>query len=301
MRMSPIPVIVNTNSGFGQSPQDLEAIAGELREAGIESRIVEAKDGEEIGDLARKEVKASVPVLVAAGGDGTISAVAEAVRGTDTVLGVLPLGTRNHFAKDLGIPVDRREAIRVIAEGHRKAIDVGEVNGHVFINNSSLGLYPDLVHTREARSRKLRHGRRSALTWAVLAAMRRTPLLRLTLRLEGEERHCRSPFVFLGNNEYDMQGFHIGTRARLDGGFLSIYTTTRSRFGALFGLALRALFKRLNQAADFSILRARQVRVESREPRMLVATDGEIHMLETPLDYLIVPRSLNVLVPPGAE
>jgi len=98
-----------------------------------------------------------------------------------------------------------------------------------------------------------------------------------------------------------MQGFHIGTRARLDGGFLSIYTTTRSRFGALFGLALRALFKRLDQAADFSILRARQVRVESRQPRMLVATDGEIRMLETPLDYLIVPRSLNVLVPPGAE
>jgi diacylglycerol kinase family enzyme len=299
--MPSIPVIVNTTSGTGHSPEDLEAIAGELREAGIEARIVEAKSGEEIGDLAREELKGPAPVVVAAGGDGTVSAVADAVRGTDTALGVLPLGTRNHFAKDLGIPVDRREAIRVIAEGHRKAVDVGEVNGHVFINNSSLGLYPDLVRDREKRSHRLRHGRRAAMIWTVLAGMRRTPLLGVTLRAEGEERRCRSPFVFLGNNEYEMQGFQIGTRARLDGGFLSIYTTTRSRFAALFGLALRALFKRLDQAADFSILRARQVRVESRQPRLLVATDGEIRMLETPLDYTIVPRSLNVLVPARTE
>ena len=97
-----------------------------------------------------------------------------------------------------------------------------------------------------------------------------------------------------------MEGFHIGTRAGFDDGVLSIYTTTRSTFGGLLGLAFRALFKRLDQTADFSSLHARQVRIESRKPRLLVATDGEIRMLETPLDYRIVPRSLNVLVPAAA-
>ena len=184
--MPSIAVIVNTTSGTGHSPQDLEALGSELRDAGIEARVLAAKSGQQIGEFARAELKGSTPVVVAAGGDGTISSVAQAVRGTETVLGVLPLGTRNHFAKDLGIPVDRREAIRVIAEGQRKAIDVGEVNGHVFINNSSLGLYPDLVHNREKQSRRLRHGRRSAMLWAVLASMRRTPLLNLALQLDGE-------------------------------------------------------------------------------------------------------------------
>jgi 3',5'-cyclic AMP phosphodiesterase CpdA len=142
-------------------------------------------------------------------------------------------------------------------------------------------LYPDVVHEREKRSRRLRHGRRSAMLWAVLATLRRTPLLNLSLQLDGKERRCVSPFVFIGNNEYDMEGFHIGTRAGFDDGVLSIYMTTRSTVRGLIGLAFRALFKRLDQAADFSSLHAREVRIESRKPRLLVATDGEIRMLET--------------------
>jgi diacylglycerol kinase family enzyme len=207
------------------------------------------------------------------------------------------MGTLNHFAKDLGIPLDIAAAVRTIARGRRAAVDVGEVNGTGFLNNSSLGLYPDIVRERERQQRRFRRSKRSAMVWATLAALDRSRLLELRLQLDDREHACRAPFVFVGNNEYIMEGFDIGARARLDAGRLSIYTTRRCHVGGLIILALRALFGRLRQADDFMAFRASTLRVESRHPRLLVATDGEIHLMETPLDYRIVPRSLNVIVP----
>jgi diacylglycerol kinase family enzyme len=292
-----VPVIVNTTSGTGHSDAALESLAAQLREADIEPRILAAADGPAITALARQAMTRRPPIVVAAGGDGTLSAVAAVLRGTQTAMGVLPLGTRNHFAKDLRIPIDRLAAIRVIASGAPQAIDVGEVNGFSFLNNSSLGLYADAVRDVRLRARKLRRSRRATLIWAFLAAMRRAPLLHARLRLDGAERDCRSPFVFIGNNEYAMEGFNIGTRASLDGGCLSVYTTSRHTFGGLFRLALRAIFGRLHQAEDFSMTCVREVRVESRHAHLLVATDGEIRRMATPLEYRVVPKSLRVMAP----
>jgi YegS/Rv2252/BmrU family lipid kinase len=293
-----VPVIVNTTSGTGHSPEDLDRLAAAFREAGLEARILEGR-GKQLADVAREAVKEGPPVVVAAGGDGTMSAVAEAVRGTETAMGVLPMGTLNHFAKDLGIPLDARDAIGVIAAGRRVAVDIGEVNGVAFINNSSLGLYTDIVRHRRRR-RRLQHSRRAAMIWAVLAAMRRAPLLHLLLRVEDRDHDCRGPFVFVGNNQYEMQGFNIGTRSRLDEGVLSIYTTSRDSFGSLVMLALRALFGRLRQADDFSQLRARELRVESRREQIVVALDGELRVMQTPLQYVVLPRALQVIVPQPA-
>src|SRR5258706_3028152 len=293
----PIPVIVNAASGAGHSDADLERLRGLFREAGLEARILVAGNGVEIHALAREAMQGRHGVVVAEGGDGTSSAVADAVRGTDTALGVIALGTANHFPRDLGIPVDAAEAVRVIAAGHRTAIDVGEVNGISFVNNSSLGLYPGIVRERVQLQRRLRRGKRSAMIWAILAVLRRAPLLHLHVRLGDREGELRSPFVFIGNNEYTMEGFDIGSRERLDGGILSVYTTARSTARGLFALAMRALFGRLRQAKDFTALQARAMRIESTHEHLLVATDGEVRRMKTPLDYVIVPRSLQVLVP----
>src|SRR5207249_1483105 len=127
-------------SGAGHSHADFEKLRALFRDAGLEARILVAGNGGEIHALAEEAMRDRPAVIVAAGGDGTLSAVADAVRGTDTALGLIPLGTANHFPRDLGIPVDTAEAVRIIADGHRATIDVGEVNGVSFVNNSSLGL-----------------------------------------------------------------------------------------------------------------------------------------------------------------
>jgi diacylglycerol kinase family enzyme len=294
-----VPVILNGRAG-GRSA-DAEALGAAFHGAGLVARINTFARGEEIRKLARRALRERPPVLVAAGGDGTVSAVADLVRGSGTALGVIPVGTLNHFARDLGIPLDPAEAARVIAAGRRVGVDVGEVNGRAFINNASLGLYADLVRKRKRQQRHLRRSKRMAMLWAALEVLERSRLL--DLRLELEERvhdrvqECRAPFVFVGNNDYVLEGFEIGRRERLNGGMLNVYTTRRSSAAGLFGLALRALFGRLRQADDFAESAVRSLRVESRRRRLLVATDGELHAFDTPLEFRIRPRALQVIVP----
>src|SRR5205814_7706026 len=130
-------------------------------------------------------------------------------------LAVLPMGTLNHFARDLGVPADLAAAVRVALNGTRRAVDVGEVNGRVFVNNASIGLYPAMVHRRNKQQRRLGRSKWHAMLWAVHAVLRTHPFLDLTLTLDGVEHRRRTPFVFVGNNAYQMEGFMIGLRERL--------------------------------------------------------------------------------------
>ena len=198
--------------------------------------------------------------------------VASVLAGTGIALGVLPLGTFNHFAKDLGIPLDRQEALRTILEGEAIQVDVGEVNGRVFLNNSSLGLYPMILRQRVSERRRLGRGKWAALFWATLTALRRSPFLNVRIRLDGKGGETRTPFVFIGNNEYLMEGLNIGRRERLDAGHLSIYVTKRRGRWGLLSLGVRALLGHLYQASDFEALNAQRIVVETRHGKRSVAT-----------------------------
>ena len=298
--MRNIPVILNPCAGAGLAQEKVEHLRAFFAAAGVDARITVPKAREEIHAIASAAIAGPEPLLVAGGGDGTLSAVAQVLRGTDTALGILPLGTLNHFAKDLGVPLDVEEAVATALGGQRLAVDVGEVNGKSFLNNSSLGIYPDMVRERTRQEHRLGRGRRWATFWAALAALRRFPFLDLQLELDERRQHCRAPFVFVGNNNYEMSAFSIGTRKGLEDGRLSVYLSPRSTRSGLLALALRALFGRLRQARDFAAMSARSLRVESRYRELLVATDGEIGMMQTPLEYLIRPRSLIVMVPDRA-
>lgn len=295
-----IPVIANARAGGGRSSDALRDLAEAFARNGVTARMLTPRPGA-FEDTLREAIAARPPVIVAAGGDGTISSVANAIRGTGIALGVIPFGTFNHFAKDLGIPLDADEAVRVLLEGRRVEIDVGEVNGRTFVNNSSLGLYPGIVRKRDHLRRRFGQSKRRAMLWALLAAVRRSPLMTLTLQADREIQPCRSPFVFVGNNEYAMEGFDIGTRKRLDEGCLSIYTTQSSSFRKLAALALRALVGRLHQAKDFAAMKARSLRVDTPHKRLLVATDGELSVMDTPLEFRIVRGALGVIVPREKE
>lgn len=294
---APLPVIVNSASGRGHDAAGLETLRGLFRDAGAEARVLVADDGEELRAIARREAGARPPVIVAGGGDGTINAVASELIGTDIALGIVPLGTLNHFARDAGIPLDPSEAARNVVASHSVRMDVGQVNDRIFINNSSIGLYPRMVRHREMQQHRLGRGKWHAMFWAVMAVLRHSPFLRVKLRLDAEDRHCVAPFIFIGNNEYVMEGFAIGQRRRLDAGQLTVYFTSRPHRAGVLRLFLRALFGRLRQSGDFEARAAHSVQIASRHRHLLVATDGEIASMETPLDYRSLAGALRVIVP----
>ena len=291
-----IPVVLNALSGRGHADDELAKLAELFRAAGAEAEIHLAKTGAEIVDLVKNLSRENPERIIAGGGDGTMNTLASVLAGTQTALGILPLGTLNHFARDLHIPLELPEAVRTAVTGRKTRIDVGEVNGRVFVNNSSIGLYPAMVLHRENQRRRLGRSKWHAMFWAALNVLRRHPFLQLRLVLDGKPRELRTPFVFIGNNEYVMEGFNIGARERLDAGHLSVYVTLRGRRGLLL-LALRALLGLLHRAKDFESATAHSLRIETRHKRVLVATDGEVTALPTPLDYRIRPRDLLVIVP----
>lgn len=293
-----IAVIINATAGTSGVSPAAATLTAQFMRAGLVVDVIEAANGAELIAAARRAVEGGARTVVAGGGDGTINAVASAVIGTDCTLGVLPMGTLNHFAKDLKIPPELDAAIAVIAANHRLQVDVGEVNGRAFLNNSSLGLYPNIVRDREQQQHRLGRGKWLAFLSATVTALRRYPFLSARLDIDGQSQVHRTPFIFIGNNEYSMSGFTLGTRSALTRGQLSLYVAQRTSRLGLLRLAFRALFGRLRQARDFDALLAREITIETRHRRLPVATDGEVTWMEAPLHYRIRPAVLNVLAPP---
>lgn len=295
-----VRIVVNSASGSGSAGAHERRIGALFEAAGASFEIALARSGAEFEAALEAAIAARPDVIVAAGGDGTVSSVGARLAGTSISLGVLPLGTLNHFAKDLGLPLELEEAVRTVVDGPCQQVDVGEVDGRVFVNNSSLGLYPDIVHERERQQRRLGRGKWSALLWATLATLRRYPFLHVRLTVDGNERRWKTPFVFVGNNEYRMEGFAIGERSTIDDGCLSLYVAQRPGRLRLLQLVLRALSGRLRQARDFEATRAAEIVVESSHRRLRVATDGEVTLMAPPLHYRIRPGCLTVVVPAPA-
>ena len=294
-------VIANSTAGNGAHPGWTDGLEQKFAAAGVPARLRLTQQGSEIEAAVADAVRQGATTVVAGGGDGTVSAVAAALAGTGTTLGVLPMGTLNHFAKDLKLPLELDAAIAVIAQGRVLEVDVGEVNGRIFINNSSLGLYPDIVLEREQLRRRLGHGKWRALLEASINAARRYPVMTVRIEVDGKTLTRRTPFVFIGNNRYTMEGFEIGVREALTDGELSLYVAQRTgRFG-LLRLAFMALLRRLDQARDFDVLAGSEFAVDTRHRRLRVATDGEVAAMEPPLLYRVRPGALRVLVPADKE
>ncbi|WDZ94279.1 diacylglycerol kinase family protein [Herbaspirillum sp. WKF16] len=292
---------INARAGGGHAQELAAHITAQFARHGLRAEVCLAASGKDMLTAARRAVRDKVGIVAVGGGDGSVNAVASILiqqEGCESALGVLPLGTLNHFAKDLGIPLLLDDAIANIATGRRIRVDSGEVNGVPFINNSSLGLYPDIVREREKQQARLGRGKWLAFSWAAMGALRRYPFLRVRLRVGGQDHWRRTPFVFIGNNEYLMSGLDIGKRSTLMDGKLSLYVCHRTGRLGLLRLALNALFGRLREAHDFDALTATDILIETHKTRMRVATDGEVTVMQTPLQYRVRPASLEVIVPP---
>jgi diacylglycerol kinase family enzyme len=298
-------VVAIVNSGGGtvrREGLDAAAVQALFREAGVEADI-RFVPGECVDETAGEAARSGVDAVIAGGGDGTIRCVASHLAGGSVPLGVLPLGTLNHFARDLGIPVDLPGAVKVIAEGEARALDLGEVNGEVFVNNSVLGVYPPVVQQRDHEREELDRNKWLATITAALKVLPRNPLLRVRIRAEGPEgpegidvqRHTR--FLFVGNNEYEMNAFTYSAGSREPSGNLHLYVArARGRLG-MIGLLLLGLVRDLKTTEYVDCWTLPGFTIETRERSIPVYLDGEVVVLESPLRYRTRPRSLQVILP----
>ncbi len=289
-------VLINAAAGGGYDTAWVTALAQRFRQHGLAAQIVLASSGAELIAGAQQALAAGARMVVAGGGDGSINAVASTLVGTSTALGVLPLGTLNHFARDMRIPLALDEAVANLAQGHAVAVDVGEVNGRIFLNNSSLGIYPDIVRDREQQQRRFGRSKWAAFGRAMFGALRRFPFLSLQLTIDGMQHTRRTPFIFIGNNEY-QQGWNTGRRSSLDTGTLWLYVAQRPTRLALLRYALHLLWGRLGQARDFDVLQTQALTIATRRRKLRVSTDGEVTRMQPPLCYRSRPAALQVIVP----
>jgi diacylglycerol kinase family enzyme len=266
-----------------------------LSKRGVEAVVVEA-DGSRITALAEQGRKAGHRTIVAGGGDGTINAVATALVGTDTVLGVLPLGTYNHFAKDLGVPLGLEPALEVIVAGGVREVDVGEVNGRLFLNNSSIGLYPYLAELRDKQRRILGTRKRIAFRRAVIGTYRRFPSLRIGVDAPEGRIIATTRAVFVGNNQYALTGLSLGSRTRLDEGVLCVFITPHTTRFRLAAAGFAALIGRKPREDQLKTLTTPDVWIHTEQHKPRVALDGEVCRLRAPLHYRVRARALRVHV-----
>lgn len=290
-----IDVVLNSGSGT-TADESADEITALFQVMGVDTRIHALGEGSDVEATIRPVVESDAEIIVAAGGDGTVSAVAAAVSEAGKILGVLPMGTLNNFSKDVGIPQELDLAAEVIANGRITKIDLGSVNGQAFVNNSSIGLYPQIVKRRENQQR-LGRGKLFAALWAALKVLRLSRQLRVKLVIDGKEMLRKTPFVFVGNNIYDMDLYNIGRRPKLDDGKLSVYFLRRGgRWGVILML-LKTMIGQVKQWKDFEEIETEQLTIVSRKRRLRVAFDGEVKVMETPLEYRTLPKALTVIVP----
>jgi diacylglycerol kinase family enzyme len=294
--MNPLTVAI-LNAASGPAGEEAAKRLREiLRSRGLDWKVCTAQKSGDLADLARAAAESDARVIVASGGDGTLSAVASRLAGSGKALGVLPVGTFNHFAKDLGIPLDLEAAVENIAAGRVVSIDVAEINGRVFLNNSSIGLYPKMVLRREAQ-RKVGRPKWLAVSSALYRTLREYTVLHVRITADGRRLRRRTPILFVGNNEYQIEGRDLGGRRRLDRGVLCLYVLHNRGVWGLVKFLLRALCRRAWRIRDFDALQAREIRVEIRRKRLRVAVDGELADCQPPLDYRIRSGALRVIVP----
>ena len=285
-------VFLNEKSGSASGKaQEIEAL---FRARGMATEVVRLRPHLDVTRLAREAARRPDVVVVSGGGDGTVNAVAAAVAGTGFAMGVLPIGTLNHFAKDMGLPLELEGAVDVIAAGQVQVVDVCEVNGSIFVNNSSLGFYPQMVADRE-RLKKVGLNKWLSLTLASVRSFARFRRMAVTLQVKDEKLRLVTPFLFAGNNEYKTVGAGIGTRANLHEGklFLSV-APGLTRMGVL-RLSLAALRGRMQQDSCYVEHCVTEFTVELRRRTTRVSLDGEVRRMAGPLHYRIRPGALHVL------
>lgn len=286
-----LPVVINCEGGSAARLGDslVDAVHDAFATTGqpIDLRLV-------MGDELKAAVaETSSPVVVVGGGDGTLASAASVLAGQGRCLAVLPLGTRNHFARDIGLDGTLEQAAQVAAHGQCDVVDVGYAGDRLFLNNASLGLYARMVEDRD---------RRHLPKWlatlpAALRVLAWPQTRRLDLAIDGERRRVKTPLLFIGNNRYSLDKGRIGQRASLQGGELSVLAVAQRGGAGLLLAAFRIMRGKVDPLADFAVIEHAREVIAYRHGSHHLALDGEVTALDFPLTFRIAPGGLRVMLP----
>lgn len=313
----PLCIVLNAASGRHDAQATQELISRRLGAAGRAHHLELTDRNRPVGDAARaavQQARRTGGVVVAAGGDGTINAVAQATLGSGCAFGVLPQGTFNYFGRTHGIPEDAEGALDALLAGQPQPVQVGLANERIFLVNASLGLYPQLLEDREAFKSQYGRSRLVALWSGVVTLLRehRQLQLRMAWRAEDEalpgtarvggELHLRTPTLFVGNNRLQFEQVGIAEAPALDQGRLVAIALRPVGTWTMFGLMLRGAFGRLGEADQVLTLPVRSltVRPSARigRARLKLATDGEVVWMRTPIEFRVAPEPLWLIKAP---
>ncbi|WP_235865386.1 diacylglycerol/lipid kinase family protein [Alloyangia mangrovi] len=293
-----ICVILNEHSGDHPDKQSRRKSLEDLfAQNGLEAELIGLTPDKPILDTARKAAGNGCAMIVAAGGDGTIGAVATAAHEAGVPMGVIPQGTFNYFARGLDIPEEPEDAVRILATGRLREISLGEVNGEVFLNNASLGIYPLILRTREGVYQRWGRSRLAAY-WSVVLALAgfRHPL-RLQVEVDGRKSEIRTPLAFVANSAYQLDQFNLdGAEAIRDGEFVLFTSKGTSRWD-LVRASFRLAIGKAQKGEEFGCVTGREITLHTARPKALVARDGEKELMETPIRFRRRSEPLRVMVP----
>ncbi|AKJ30274.1 diacylglycerol kinase [Caldimonas brevitalea] len=305
----PLFIVLNLRSGEHDGQDPVQAIEAVLREAGRPYELLKVERPDALKSTAARAVERARErqgVVVAAGGDGTINSVAQAVLDTGLPFGVLPQGTFNYFGRTHHIPLDAGEATRALLGAQPEPTQVGLVNDRIFLVNASLGLYPKLLEDREVFKRQYGRTRWVALWSGLVTLMRERRQLLLRIEHEGEARLVRTSTLFIGNNSLQLEQVGIPEAESLDQGRLVALSVKPVSSWAMLGLVLRGAVGRLGDADhvvsfDFRRMEVSPVVAPGRRARLKVATDGETTWMAAPLSFRVAPQPLWLLKPPRPQ
>jgi diacylglycerol kinase family enzyme len=268
--------------------------------AGIDADVRDVA-GPDLESVARGAAAEGFDAVVAGGGDGTLNTIANALAGGPVAFGVLPLGTHNHFAKELGLPLDLDAAVAALARGTTEQLDVAEVNGRVFLNFSSLGLHPMMVKHRDAQRQVLGRRKFVAMFVALVSVLRRLPLRRVRLSFDGQVIRRITPSVIVGNNVHQMKVFGVENVSHPGRDVLNVYLARATKWYGVLWLFVRAALRLLRTAKTFEAIVVPEVTIETYSRHARVSSDGEVTDMPTPLHYRVRRGGLKVIRPANVE
>lgn len=297
-----VAAILNLKSGRGNGDGVGAMLEEKLAPRCASFRAVRVGKGQDLVRLAT-ELIADHDLIIAAGGDGTQAAVAQALADSDSsaVMGVIPGGTFNYFARDLHVGETPDEAIETLLNARVEPVSVGDMNGKVFLNNISLGAYPEILERRESFYR--RWGRRRVLAyWATLRTLMdlRHPLV-LTATVNGEERRFRTALAFVAQSETQLESFGLDAADEVRRDRLPLFIAKAERALPLVGAALRLALGRMSHGEDFELIVSDHFIIDTDRPTRHVAHDGERSRVPAPLELSIRKDALRVLVPANPQ
>lgn len=288
---------VLANPGSGRASRDGSAIGKAMAVFGPDVPLRRLTEGQTFADAVKQALADGFTTIVAAGGDGTVTGIAQALIGTGANLAILPLGTFNFVSRGLGLSEDPEAAARAILAGHPHRISVGMVNDQLFLNNVSLGLYPRILSEREAMY--ARYGRFRILAyWTVLATIiraQRTP--RMTIETEDGTRSLRTPLIFIARSAYQLERFGLSGADIISDDRFAVFVARSGTRWHLIKLAFHLARKRLIAGTDVELFSAHSLTIRTPRRRPRVAFDGEKRRMLAPLEFEIRPDALSIIIP----